>query len=164
VDTRIDALGGVALEYSLLAPSGGPDLNDAICCRPYCGIDLAEVPRIAAALERWGDRFLERVYTPAERARYRTRVPSLAARFAAKEAVMKALGTGARGVGWKDIEILPDARGKPTVRLYGRGEARARSLGIQVWEISLSHSRETAVASVVALAPRGRHTGEQEER
>lgn len=131
-------------------------VDDRVCCRPYCGIDIAEVPRIAAALERWGTRFLERVYTPAERERYAGRVLSLSARFAAKEAVMKALGTGMRGVGWKDIEILPDARGKPTVRLYGRGEARARALGIQVWEISLTHSRETAIASVVALAHRGR--------
>ncbi len=129
-------------------------MSDEVCCRPYCGIDIAEVPRIAAALERWGPRFLERVYTPAERERYAHKVLSLAARFAAKEAVMKALGTGVRGVGWKDIEILPDARGKPTVRLYGRGEARARALGIRVWEISLTHSRETALASVVALSPR----------
>ncbi len=136
-------------------------MTDHVCCRPYCGIDIAEVPRIAAALDRWGERFLERVYTPAERERYRDRVLSLAARFAAKEAVMKALGTGARGVSWKDIEILPDARGKPTVRLYGRGEARARGLGIQVWEISLSHSREMAIASVVALA---RRETVQEER
>jgi holo-[acyl-carrier protein] synthase len=131
-------------------------VEDRVCCRPYCGIDIAEVPRIAAALERWGQRFLERVYTPAERERYAGRVLSLSARFAAKEAVMKALGTGMRGVSWKDIEILPDALGKPTVRLYGRGEARARALGIQVWEISLTHSRETAIASVVALGHRGR--------
>lgn len=131
-------------------------MEDRVCCRPYCGIDIAEVPRIAAALERWGHRFLERVYTPAERERYAGRVLSLSARFAAKEAVMKALGTGMRGVSWKDIEILPDALGKPTVRLYGRGEARARALGIQVWEISLTHSRETAIASVVALGHRGR--------
>lgn len=136
-------------------------MNDELCCRPYCGIDIAEVPRIAAALERWGPRFLERVYTPAERERYSHKVLSLAARFAAKEAVMKALGTGIRGVGWKDIEILPDARGKPTVRLYGRGAARAHHLGIRVWEISLTHSSETALASVVALASVNRA---QEER
>lgn len=109
------------------------------------------MPRIASALERWGERFLERVYTPAERERYRGRVTSLAARFAAKEAVMKALGTGARGVGWKEIEVMPDSRGKPTLRLSGRAEERARLLGARAWEISLSHTRELAIASVVAL-------------
>lgn len=129
---------------------------DEVCCRPYCGIDIVEVPRIVAALDRWGDRFLERIYTPAERQRYATRPMSLAARFAAKEAVMKALGTGIRGVSWKDIEVLPDRRGKPTLTLCGRGEARANALGIEVWEISLTHSRNTAIASVVALAPRHR--------
>ncbi len=130
-------------------------MQDRICCRPYCGIDLVEVPRIAAAIERWGDRFLNRVYTERERERYRGRVLELAARFAAKEAVMKALGTGARGVGWKDIEILPDVRGKPLITLHGRGLQRARDLGIQVWEISLTHSREHSIASVVALARNG---------
>ena len=129
-----------------------------VCCTPFCGIDITEVPRIRAALDRWGTRFLDRIYTPAERERYGKRVTSLAARFAAKEAVMKALGTGVRGVGWKDIEVLPDARGKPVLRLYGRGQARARALGIQVWEISLTHSKENAIASVVGLAPRAHHT------
>jgi holo-[acyl-carrier protein] synthase len=114
---------------------------------------VVEVPRIAAALEHWGDRFRNRIYTPSELERYGHKLLSLAARFAAKEAVMKALGTGVRGVGWKDIEILPDARGKPTVRLHGRGLARAELLNIRVWEISLTHSRDTAIASVVALAP-----------
>ncbi|MEJ7654286.1 MAG: holo-ACP synthase [Chloroflexia bacterium] len=128
-------------------------MTGKVCCRPHLGIDIIEAPRIEAALERWGDRFRERIYTPAELARYWRRPLSLAARFAAKEAVMKALGTGVRGVGWKDIEILPDARGKPTVTLYGRGLARAQMLNIQVWEISLTHSRDLAVASVVALAP-----------
>lgn len=132
-------------------------MEDEICCRPYCGIDIVEVSRIAAALERWGDRFRHRIYTEAELGRYRNKLLSLAARFAAKEAVMKALGTGVRGIGWKEIEILPDRRGKPQVTLYGRGLARAELLHIKVWEISLTHSRDTAIASVMALAraPRG---------
>lgn len=127
-------------------------MHQAPCCRPYIGIDAIEVHRIAAALDRWGDRFRNRIYTDAELRRYRDRVPSLAARFAAKEAVMKALGTGVKGVSWKDIEILPDRRGKPTVTLYGRGLARSQSLGIGVWEISLTHTRNSALASVIALA------------
>lgn len=121
-------------------------------CHPYLGIDLIEVYRIEAALDRWGDRFLTRIYTEAERMRYRDKPLSLAARFAAKEAVMKALGTGVRGVGWKDIEIMPDRRGKPFVRLYGRGLARAQELGIQLWDISLTHTKDYSLASVVALA------------
>ncbi len=136
-------------------------MSERVCCRPYCGIDLTEVPRIVAALERWGDRFRNRIYTPAELARYSHKPLSLAARFAAKEAVMKALGTGIRGVGWKDIEVLPDRRGKPTLTLYGRARARAELLNITVWEISLTHSRETAIASVVALAPRLQDTADQ---
>ena len=128
-------------------------MDQAVCCRPYCGIDIVEVPRIQAALERWGHRFRTRIYTEAELRRYGHRPLSLAARFAAKEAVMKALGTGVRGVGWKDIEVLPDPRGKPTVRLHGRGLARAEALGIRVWEISLTHSHELAIASVIGLAP-----------
>lgn len=135
-----------------------------ICCRPYCGVDIAEVPRIAAALERWGDRFLARIYTPAEIQRYRHKPSSLASRFAAKEAVMKALGTGVRGVGWKEIEVLPDARGKPLVRLSGRAAARAEELGIVVWEISLTDTRELALASVVALAHAEAGEGDQGDR
>ena len=130
-------------------------MDDGLCCRPHCGIDIIEIARIQAALDRWGARFLERIYTPGERERYAYRTQSLATRFAAKEAVMKALGTGIRGVGWKDIEVLPDRRGKPTVRLSGRGLARAEKLGIRVWEISLTHSRDTAMASVIALSRAG---------
>ncbi len=121
-------------------------------CIPYCGIDIVEVPRIAAALERWGERFLNRVYTARERDLYSRKLLSLAARFAAKEAVMKALGTGMRGVGWKEIEVVPDHRGKPVLHLYGRALNRAKELGIQSWDISLTHSRDTAIASVVAIA------------
>lgn len=128
-------------------------MKEHACCRPYLGIDVAEVPRIVAALDRWGDRFLQRIYTERERARYAHKPLSLAARFAAKEAVMKALGTGVRGVGWKDIEVLPDPRGKPTLTLHARGALRAEQLGITLWEITLTHSRDIAIASVIGLAP-----------
>ena len=85
------------------------------------GIDIIEIARVRAVLDRHGERFLRRVYTEDEVRHCRGRVPELAARFAAKEAVMKALGTGIRGVGWRDIEILPNRRGKPLVFLYRRG-------------------------------------------
>ena len=121
---------------------------------PSVGVDITEIPRIKAVLEKWGEKFLDRVYTPKEIERYRERVPDLAARFAGKEAVMKALGTGNRGVAWREIEILPMPSGKPTVKLYRRAEARARKLCMGEVAISLSHSDEFAVASVVAMVKR----------
>lgn len=114
------------------------------------GVDLIEIARIEAALQRFGERFLQRIYTPAERACCRGRTAELAARFAAKEAVMKALGTGRRGIGWREIEILSDPRGRPLVTLHRRARARADDLGLHSFAVSLSHSRGMAVASVVA--------------
>ncbi len=129
----------------------------------YTGVDLIENARIERAVRRWGERFLRRVYTPAELRAYRARVPSLAARWAAKEAAAKLLGVGLRGLGgtgakpggavaWIEIEVLSDAQGRPALRLYGRAAARAEALGLTQIAISLSHTREHAIASVVALA------------
>lgn len=115
-----------------------------------CGVDLVEIDRVAAVIGRWGDRFLTRVFTDAERAYCRGRVPELAVRFAAKEAVSKALGTGIVGMAWRDIEVVPDPRGKPLVVLHNRASARATELGLTAFEISLSHSRDMAIAMVVA--------------
>ncbi|MEX2599855.1 MAG: holo-ACP synthase [Dehalococcoidia bacterium] len=117
------------------------------------GVDLIEIDRIAAALERFGERFLERVYTPGEIAYCRRRAPQLAARFAAKEAVMKALGTGTRGVGWREVEVTRKRSGEPEIVLHGRAAARAERLGIGRIAISLSHSRQYAIASVVGRIP-----------
>lgn len=119
----------------------------------YVGVDIIEIARIEKALARWGERFLERVYTAAERELFHHRPAELAARFAAKEAVMKALGTGARGVAWREIEVLWARGGRPVVHLHGRAEARAQKLGLQELSLSLSHCREYALASVVAGAP-----------
>jgi holo-[acyl-carrier protein] synthase len=113
-------------------------------------VDLVEIDRVAAVIGRWGDRFLTRVFTDAERAYCRGRVPELAVRFAAKEAVSKALGTGIVGMAWRDIEVVPDPRGKPLVVLHNRARARASELGLTAFEISLSHSRDMAIAMVVA--------------
>jgi len=118
--------------------------------RLSCGVDLVEIDRVAAVIGRWGDRFLTRVFTDAERAYCRGRVPELAVRFAAKEAVSKALGTGIVGMAWRDIEVVPDPRGKPLVVLHNRARARATELGLTALEISLSHSRDMAIAMVVA--------------
>ncbi len=113
------------------------------------GIDIIEISRVRRVLEQYGRRFLERIYTPDEIAYCRERAPNLAARFAAKEATMKALGTGVRGVGWKDIEVVRAESGAPSIKLHGRCKQRAQRLGVQEIAISLSHSREYAVASVV---------------
>ncbi len=114
------------------------------------GVDIIEIPRIARVVDRYGERFLRRVYTEAEQTLYRGRVPELAARFAAKEAISKALGTGIWGIRWREMEVLPDMRGKPLVYLHGAAAARARALNLRHFDVSLSHSREYAVAVVVA--------------
>ncbi|MBC7226289.1 MAG: holo-ACP synthase [Thermoflexales bacterium] len=119
------------------------------------GVDLIEIPRVERALNRYGERFLRRVFTPAEVIYSRGRVPELATRFAAKEAVAKALGVGMRilapdGVEWHEVEILGDWRGRPEVYLHGWAARRAAQLGLTQWAVSLSHEREYAVAVAVA--------------
>jgi len=116
------------------------------------GIDIVELERVAAALERHGQRFIDRIYTPIEAAICRGRPREFAARFAAKEAVMKALGTGARGVAWREIEVLLNRRGKPLVYLHGRAQERAKEIELAGLDLSMSHSRRYAVAFVVASA------------
>ena len=115
----------------------------------HVGVDIIEIGRIEGATGRWGERFLGRTYTEEELRICRNRAPALAVRFAAKEAVMKALGTGAEGVGWRDIEVLSNSDGKPVVCLHGRAQERADELGLGELAISLSHSGEYAIASVV---------------
>src|SRR3989337_554177 len=113
------------------------------------GVDVIEIERVEAALARFGERFLRRGYTAEEAAFCRGRVHELAARFAAKEAVMKALGTGARGLAWREIEVLPNHRGKPLVYLYGRARARAEQIGLAGLDVSMSHSQEAPGGFVV---------------
>jgi holo-[acyl-carrier protein] synthase len=105
---------------------------------------------VRKTFNRHPERFVARVYTKLEAAYCRGRIGELAVRFSAKEAVMKALGTGARGVGWREIEILPDRRGKPLVYLHGKAKARAEAIGLGPIEISMSHSDTLALAFVVA--------------
>lgn len=115
------------------------------------GIDVIEIERIARVLNDFGERFLNRVFTERERERYRHRIPELAARFAAKEATSKALGTGIRGIRWREIETLSNRRGKPILVLHGDAARRADQLGLRYFDISLTHSRTEAMAFVVAL-------------
>ncbi|MBN9388429.1 MAG: holo-ACP synthase [Chloroflexi bacterium] len=117
-----------------------------------CGVDLVEIERIEKAVARLGDRFVLRVYTEQERNYARGRGPQLAARFAAKEAVAKILGTGLwrEGVSWHHIEVVNDESGKPRLNLTGEAARRAAELGFTAWSISISHSRGDAIAFVVA--------------
>ena len=128
---------------------------DAMDGDVQCGVDLIEIDRIENAINRWGDRFLHRVWTDRELVYCRGRYPQLAARFAAKEAVSKALGTGIRTIVWRDIEVLPDRLGKPLVFLHGNAKERAAYLGLNNWAISLTHSRQLACAMVVAYKKPG---------
>jgi holo-[acyl-carrier protein] synthase len=121
------------------------------------GVDIVEISRIARAVERWGDRFLQRVYTPLEVVHCRGRVPELAARFAAKEAVSKTLGVGIwwrGGIAWTEAEVRANRLGKPEIVLYGRAAEYAQQQGLDQWAISLSHTDEHAIAMVVAMQGR----------
>jgi holo-[acyl-carrier protein] synthase len=117
------------------------------------GVDLAEVPRIRKAIERYGQRFIERIYTPAEIAyveRKANRYERFAARFAAKEAGMKAIGTGWRhGVRWQDFEVSNLPSGKPTLLLHGQAKRFAEGLGVKSIALSLTHTAELGMAHVI---------------
>ena len=113
------------------------------------GIDIIEIGRIEKIVRTYTNRFLNRIYTQGELIYCRGRYPQLAARFAAKEAVMNALGTGTRGVGWQDIEVIRTPGNPPEILLHSRAAKRARNIQITQFALSLSHSREYAVASVI---------------
>jgi holo-[acyl-carrier protein] synthase len=117
------------------------------------GIDLAEVGRVTEALDRWGDRFLDRVFSPGEvlrgRRHPRAFAEHVAGRFAAKEAAMKALGTGWRGVAFREIVISRHPSGKPLLEFRGRALERARTLRVASSELSITHTKTMAAAVVV---------------
>ncbi len=118
------------------------------------GIDLAEVARVGDMIDRHGDRFLERCFTPRERAycdeRPKRRAEHYAARFAAKEAVLKAIGTGwSGGIAWTDVEVVRAPEGPVHIELHGEAAAIARCEGIAGWALSLTHTGSSAMASVI---------------
>lgn len=123
------------------------------------GIDIVETSRIRESVHEHGARFLDRVYTPLEQ-EYCSRNPKryyehLAGRFAAKEAILKVLGTGWRGgIAWTDMEILPELSGQPKVQLSGECRRIAERLGVARWHISISHIETHATASAIGLAAR----------
>ena len=109
----------------------------------YVGVDIIEIARIKRAIERWEERFLHRVYSEPELRLCRKKPSPLAVRFA---------GTGTKGISWREIEILAEPSGKPVVQLSGKAQDKANSLGMDTLAISLSHSREYAIAFVVGEA------------
>jgi holo-[acyl-carrier protein] synthase len=130
------------------------------------GTDIVEIDRIKRAIERSGIRFIKRVYTSAEVAyceARRDRISCYAVRFAAKEAVLKAIGSGRAGCRWVEVEIIRNQAGPPGVILHGAAAALAAGRGIESFHITLSHSREFAVAFAVATGRRG-HKNEDSDR
>ena len=115
------------------------------------GVDLIEINRIEEVIARHGKHYLERIYTPAELEQCGKRAESLAGRFAAKEAVAKALGSGIGDVSWKEIEVLGDEQHAPRLTLYGTAKQKADELGLTTWSVSISHSQSHSVALVVAI-------------
>lgn len=131
-----------------------PGMNRADFPQLRVGVDICSVPRIIEAHKRFGERFLRRILTPNEiaycKSAERHMYVRIAGRFAAKEAVVKVLGTGWVGVGWQEVEIKRKPTGEPRLTLYGRALSRAERLGLRHFEVSMSHEKEFAVAFVVA--------------
>jgi len=120
------------------------------------GLDLVEIERVADLMARHGEAFSKRILHPEENASRLARRDGpthLAGLFAAKEAVMKALGTGMAGAGFREIAVLHHATGQPRIRLDGGAAARAATLGIEAWHVSITHSRTTAAAVAIAIGP-----------
>ena len=117
------------------------------------GVDIAEVDRVRGAIERQGERFLKRLYTAKERAyceKFKNKYERYAGRFAAKEAAMKALGTGwRRGVRWVDFEVVREKGGRPTIRLDGEARKIAEELGVKRIALSITHTEAQALAQVI---------------
>lgn len=114
------------------------------------GIDIIEVERVRKVFEKHGERFLQRVFTEAEIRQCRGKVTRLAGRFAAKEAISKALGTGLHGVAWREMEVVQIRSGRPSVRLHGKAKARAELLGISAFDVSIADLAQFSIAVAVA--------------
>ena len=135
----------------LRRPSAPWSAVDAEATERPPALDLIELDRIRRVLDRHGERFLGRIYTREEINRYRDRLPELAVRFAAKEAFSKALGVGLRegGIRWREVEVLPDRRGKPEIQVSGRAAQLCEETGIRGMHLSLTDEDNHAVAVVV---------------
>jgi holo-[acyl-carrier protein] synthase len=137
---------GAALDQ--VAGASGPTILPDVGLR--CGADLVDLAQFRRDVQVGGDRFLRRIYAEAELASCGEGVELLASRFAAKEAVAKALGSGIRGIGWKDIEVDLVSNGESGIRLHGRAKERAAVLGIGRWALSVTNTASVALAIVIA--------------
>jgi len=115
------------------------------------GVDIIEVERVRRVYEHHGERFLKRVFTEIEIRQCRGKVTRLAGRFAAKEAISKALGTGLHGVAWREMEVVQLRSGRPTVRLHGNARKRAELLGLSAFDVSIADLQTFSIAIAVAL-------------
>lgn len=115
------------------------------------GVDIIEIERVRSILARHGERFLQRIFTEQEIQQCRGKALKLAGRFAAKEAISKALGTGMRGISWRELEVVQLSTGRPSVRLYGNASVRARQLGLSAFDVSISDLASFAIAVAVAV-------------
>jgi holo-[acyl-carrier protein] synthase len=115
------------------------------------GVDLIDIDRFTHTYLRYDQRFLKRLFTPSELAENDGNMASLAARFAAKEAVAKALGTGIGPITWHDIEVSRGTSGEPILHLHGEAQKLAEALQLSTWSLSISHSQNQAIAFIVAL-------------
>jgi len=150
---------GIAVPDWLFGPAGVAGLPAPL--RPpqgvnvAVGIDIIEVERVRKVYERHGERFLQRVFTEREVLQCRGKVVRLAGRFAAKEAISKALGTGMHGVKWRELEIVQLRSGRPTVRLHGFAKLRAEQLGLSAFDVSITDVALLSVAVAVAVQTGG---------
>lgn len=145
-----DWLFGPAGVAGLPAPLSPPQgVNIAV------GIDIIEVDRVRKVYEHHGERFLQRVFTEREIQQCRGKIYRFAARFAAKEAISKALGTGIHGVAWREMEIVQLRSGRPTVRLHGKAKLRAEQLGISAFDVSMSDLAHFSIAIAIAAQTDG---------
>jgi holo-[acyl-carrier protein] synthase len=146
---------GVAIPDWLFGPAGVAGLPAPLSppqgVNVAVGIDIIEVARVRRVFERHGERFLKRVYTEREIQQCRGKPQRLAGRFAAKEAISKALGTGIHGVAWREMEIVQLRSGRPTVSLHGNAKRRAELLGISAFDVSIADLVETSIAVAVAI-------------
>ncbi len=146
---------GVALPDWLFGPKGVAGLPAPLHppqgVNIAVGIDIIEVGRIRKVFEKHGERFLQRVYTEHEVRQCRGKATRLAGRFAAKEAISKALGTGLHGVAWREMEIVQLRSGRPTVTLHGKAKQRAELLGLSAFDVSIADLSEFSIAVAVAV-------------
>lgn len=144
---------GEAIPDWLFGPTAGlpAPLHPTQGVNVAVGVDIIEVGRVHKVYERHGERFLQRVFTEMEIRQCRGKVTRLAGRFAAKEAISKALGTGLHGVAWREMEVVQLRSGRPSVRLYGNAKKRAELLGLTAFDVSIADLQAFSIAIAVAL-------------